>query len=76
MAPGVAGAVGDPEDYEFRNYTVAEMSRDLLRFIDLARQSNPNIRFLLTVSPVSLIATYEDRHVLTSTIYSKSALRV
>jgi hypothetical protein len=31
---------------------------------------------LLTVSPVPLIATYEDRHVLVSTTYSKSVLRV
>jgi GSCFA family len=31
---------------------------------------------LLTVSPVSLVATYEDAHVLAATVYSKSALRV
>jgi GSCFA family len=30
----------------------------------------------LTVSPVPLVATYEDRHVLVSTTYSKSVLRV
>ena len=31
---------------------------------------------LLTVSPVPLIATISDRHVLTATTYSKSVLRV
>ena len=30
---------------------------------------------LLTVSPVPLIATYENRHVLQSTTYSKAVLR-
>src|SRR5208337_4041953 len=33
-------------------------------------------RFILTVSPVPLIATMEDRSVLASTTYSKSVLRV
>jgi hypothetical protein len=40
------------------------------------RAINHEIRLVLTVSPVPLIATYEDRHVLVSTTYSKSALRV
>jgi hypothetical protein len=31
---------------------------------------------LLTVSPVALAATFEDRHVMVSTTYSKSVLRV
>jgi hypothetical protein len=34
------------------------------------------VRVLLTVSPVPLVATYEDRHVVVSTTYSKSVLRV
>ena len=34
------------------------------------------MRVLLTVSPVPLVATYEPRHVLVSTTYSKSVLRV
>jgi hypothetical protein len=33
-------------------------------------------RFILTVSPVPLVATMEDRSVLVSTTYSKSVLRV
>jgi len=34
------------------------------------------VRVILTVSPVPLIATAEDKHVLVSNTYSKSALRV
>ena len=40
------------------------------------KRLNPGVRVLLTVSPVPLIATYEPRHVLVSTTYSKSVLRV
>ncbi len=63
-------------DYGFHNFTVGEVEADLLKFIDLLRSVNPAARIILTVSPVSLVATYEDRHVLVSTVYSKSVLRV
>ena len=75
LAPGVAGGEPGP-DYEFHNFTVAEMSADLAAFIDKLRVVNPDVRIMLTVSPVPLVATYEDRHVLTATTYSKAALRV
>jgi hypothetical protein len=44
-------------------------------FIALAREKNPKMKFLLTVSPVPLTATATDQHVLPATIYSKSVLR-
>jgi GSCFA family len=34
------------------------------------------LQILLTVSPVTLIATYEPRHVWASTTFNKSALRM
>jgi hypothetical protein len=42
----------------------------------LLRQFNPNLKVVLTVSPVPLIATYSETHVLQATTYSKSVLRV
>jgi hypothetical protein len=63
-------------DYEFHNATVAEMIDDLTRFITRLRLVNPNVRIVLTVSPVALIATYEDQHVVAANTYSKAALRV
>jgi hypothetical protein len=48
----------------------------MLQFIDELRQVNENAKVILTVSPVPLAATAEDRHVLLSTTYSKSVLRV
>ncbi len=44
-----------------------------LKFI---RDRNPAVKFILTVSPVPLVATAEDRHVVVSNTYSKSCLRV
>ena len=40
------------------------------------RTRNAKARFVLTVSPVPLVATAEPRSVLVSTTYSKSVLRV
>ena len=76
LAPGVVASSPDPTDYVFKNFTVGEVEADLLAFIDLLRRINPAVRMILTVSPVALMATYEDRHVLVSTVYSKSVLRV
>lgn len=75
-APGVTGGEFDPSRHEAVNYKVQEVIGDLDLFIDKARSINPNLRIILTVSPVPLKATFEDRHVLQSTVYSKSVLRV
>jgi hypothetical protein len=76
LAPGVLSTVGEPGDYAFRNSEVSEMTADLITFVDSLRRVNPGVRIILTVSPVPLIATFEPRHVLVSTTYSKAALRV
>nr|WP_255488893.1 GSCFA domain-containing protein [Brevundimonas sp. SPF441] len=76
LAPGVAAGGMDPEKYEFHNYTVEETISALERALDRLWSENPNARVILTVSPVPLAATYEPRHVLQSTTYSKSVLRV
>ena len=74
LAPGTMGQGSGR--YAFKNFSVDEMTQDLSAFIRKLRALNPAVRIILTVSPVSLIATYERQHVLVSTIYSKSALRV
>lgn len=76
LCPGVSGGEFDAERHEFRNFTVDEVVADMLEFIGLLRQINPRSRVILTVSPVPLMATAEPRHVLVSTTYSKSVLRV
>jgi hypothetical protein len=76
LAPGVTAGVFDPSVHKFVNFSVQKVSSDLKLFLTELKRVNPTIRVLLTVSPVSLIATYEHRHVLVSTTYSKSVLRV
>ncbi len=76
VAPGVSGGIYSPDQYEFINFNVTEVISDLHLFISKARALNPNLRVILTVSPVPLIATYEPRHVLVSTTISKATLRI
>ncbi len=76
LAPGVAGGQFDPATYAFKNFSVDEIVEDLQWSIDFIRSKNPEAKFLFTVSPVPLNATYVDRHVFVSTTYSKSVLRV
>ncbi len=76
LAPGVIADSLNPDLYEFHNFELEEVEEDLMKFLALFRLVNPLVKIILTVSPVSLIATYEARHVLQSTVYSKSVLRV
>jgi hypothetical protein len=76
LAPGVAGGEVDFDRYEFVNFTAEEVSADLQQAIDVIKTINPQCKVILTVSPVPLIATYEPKHALVATTYSKSVLRV
>jgi hypothetical protein len=75
LAPGVAGGEVDFVRYEFVNFDVDEIAEDLDKVVDFIKAINPQCKIILTVSPVPLIATYEDRHALVATTYSKSVLR-
>jgi hypothetical protein len=75
LAPGVAGGTWDDNVYEFYNMTVSEVVRDFLAGVDRIRAINPKVRIVLSVSPVGIIATYEDRHVVVSNTAVKSILR-
>jgi hypothetical protein len=76
LAPGVSGGNFDPEVVGFRNFDEAETADDLIAALAFIRARNPRVRVVLTVSPVPLNATYEDRHVFVSTTWSKAALRI
>lgn len=75
LHPGVLGIDTQPEDWRFANAGFAETLGALEAFLGGLRDVNPRVRVMLTVSPVSLVATHEDRHVLVSTVASKSILR-
>lgn len=72
VASPLAGAAG----FSPKNLSVGEMTEELTAFIDDLRLVNPGARVMLTVSPVPIIATFNERHVIVSNTYTKSALRV
>jgi hypothetical protein len=76
LCPGVLGGAFDKKRHEFLNLEVEDVVADMTTFVWELRAVNPEARVILTVSPVPLIATAEPRHVLVSTVASKSTLRV
>jgi hypothetical protein len=75
LAPGVVAGEMNHDCYEFINFGVKEVVSDLQQFLNQLSGINPNAKIIFTVSPVPLIATYENQHVLVSTTYSKAVLR-
>ena len=76
LPPGYSGGTYDPHRHQFHDGTVAETVADLERFIALSAELNPDLRFILSVSPVPLAMTAKPVHVLRATTYSKAVLRV
>ena len=76
IAPGIAGGEYDPETVAFKNFNATEVCEDLFEALSFIRERRPDVKIILTVSPVPLNATYVDRHVLVSTVLSKAILRV
>lgn len=76
IAPGVAAGEMDFDRYAFANLDEADTYQHLKGSIAKIRAINPSVKVILTVSPVPLMATFEPRHVLSSTTYSKAVLRV
>lgn len=75
VAPGVSGGKYDPELHDFVNLEYGDVVSDMEQTIAILRDVNPNMHFLLTVSPVPLMATMTDQHVVVASSYSKSVLR-
>ncbi|WP_206478052.1 GSCFA domain-containing protein [Halomonas sp. KRD171] len=75
ICPGVTAGTFDPNTYEFVNLDYATILDEMETFLSRLREVNPKAKVLLTVSPVPLTATAEERHVLLSTMASKSILR-
>lgn len=75
VAPGTAGGMFDPHNHALHNLTAEDCISDMKEVIALIRSINPEMHFLLTVSPVPLMATATADHVIVATTYSKSVLR-
>ncbi|MEI2417863.1 GSCFA domain-containing protein [Orrella sp. JC864] len=76
VCPGTIAGEFDPARHKFVNFEVEDVVADLGKFLSALAQVNPKARMILTVSPVPLMATAEDRHVAVSTTLSKAILRV
>jgi hypothetical protein len=74
--PGTVAGRFDAGRHVFHNLSVSEVVVDMTHAIEEMRGVNPGLKVILTVSPVPLAATAEDRHVLVATAYSKAVLRV
>ncbi len=75
LCPGTAAGTFDENEHVFVNQSYEAVRSSLLEALSIMRSINPGLRFLLTVSPVPLVATNAGRHVLVSTMASKSILR-
>ena len=75
IAPGVVAGHYSERDYKFINYSYDQNVAALDEFVALVRDVNPKCNILLTVSPVPLAATYENKHVSLASSASKAVLR-
>lgn len=60
---------------QFYNFNFSETKAAMESAIRRARTLNPELKIILSVSPVPLTATYSGKHILVATTYSKSILR-
>lgn len=74
--PGTIAGTFDPDRHVFHNFSVSEIVDDLRAILTRLRFIRADMRVILTVSPVPLVATATDDHVLVASTYSKSVLRV
>ena len=74
-APGTIAGNFDSTIFSFKNYRFAEILGDFQNFRARMVNINPNMRFVITTSPVPLTATASGQHVEVASCYSKSVLR-
>ena len=75
MCPGTVAGVFDERTHAFDNHTVMDALTNIESAMDQMKVLNPDLRFILTVSPVPLTATKSGGHVMVATMESKSVLR-
>ncbi|WP_131781619.1 GSCFA domain-containing protein [Legionella gresilensis] len=76
VCPGCGVGNFNKYKYKFYNESIYDVITNLLNFNRKLLAVNPQAKIILTVSPVPLIATMENKHVLVANTYSKSTLRV
>jgi hypothetical protein len=76
VCPGTVAGTFDSDKHAYKNFSVNEIIADLDYICATLKEIRPDVRVILTVSPVPLVATATSDHVLVASTYSKSVLRV
>lgn len=76
ICPGTVAGEFDPVNHLYVNHGFRDTFRNLSIATKLARKINNKLKFIFTVSPVPLVATASDQHVLVASNLSKSILRL
>ena len=74
-APATLAGDYDPAVFGFRNLSYEDIIEDFVALRGYLAEINPDLQYLLTVSPVPLTATAGGGHVLTASTQSKAILR-
>jgi Tfp pilus assembly protein PilF len=74
-APTNRAMLSKPERWRYETLTYEQCLNDMLAAIDVVRARNPEIKVLVTTSPVPLGLTFSGRDVRIANTYSKSVLR-
>lgn len=76
LMPNVRILKREPERFEMHVLSYGDIYNDVQNILDLIRaNAQPNVKFLLTVSPVPLHATFRDQDCMQANSYSKSVQR-
>lgn len=74
-APAHKAALAHASRFEFEILSYEKCEAALLAAIDAVRNRNPNVKILVTTSPVPLSATFSGQDIRIANTYSKSILR-
>jgi hypothetical protein len=75
VCPGTAAGTFDPARHGFVNFEYPEILADLEWVREFVAGVNPGMRWIVTVSPVPLVATATAQPVIVASAYSKAVLR-
>jgi hypothetical protein len=74
VCPGTIEGEYNPKLHRFKNFSVDEIGQDLEEVYKLLKRINSQIKLIITVSPVPMVATFTNNHVVVANAQSKSKL--
>ncbi len=74
--PGCGHGRFESGRYSFHNASLSDVTQELFSVFELLGTLNPQLKVILTLSPVPLVASYEAVSAVEATFYSKAVLRL